>query len=378
MESIQRPAVGSRLVDFFRNRPVAPLGCSLHSVPNVLCFKTRKEISKGHLLHVIVFIILLFTLNSPGWAQTNQKKSLPLDRRVAELEAELTRLKKETDVYTIVGLPENFILCDRKISIFKDEIRERFEREFFQILEDKGLLTIIVKRYFKYLKMINEETKRLSLPSDLIFLAITESYLNPRALSSASAAGLWQFVKETGKKEGLYINDNIDERYNIKKATRLALNHLKKLHDEFGDWLIAVAAYNAGVGRLREAIENQGTSDFFELYLPEETERYIFRIMAFKEIILNRERYGLNINEKELYKLPLIKDISIETKTELHTSVLAKCMDMPYKAFRDCNLHIRKYRLPRGTYQINVPLEKYETFLKRLKLYPYLEVVKEN
>jgi len=218
----------------------------------------------------------------------------------------------------------------------------------------------------------------MSLPSDLIYLAIAESYLNPRVRSPANATGLWQFMKETGKNEGLYINDNIDERYNIKKTTRSALAHLKKLNGEFGDWLIAMAAYNAGAGRLREAIENQKTKDFFELFLPQETERYIFRIMALKEIVLNREAYGIKINEKDLYKPVLIYEVLIETDKEMHVSIISKCMDVPFKTFRDNNLHIMKYRLPRGLYSINVPREKIEIFLKRLKEFPHISVIREK
>ncbi len=322
---------------------------------------------------------MLFCISAlPVTAQVSQKKGLTVEKRVSDLEAEVARLKKEVEIYNVDGLPDVLMLCDKKILLSRSDIRERFEREFFQFLENKGLMTIVIKRYFKYSNMINEETQKTGLPSDLIFLVITESYLNPRALSRANAAGMWQFIKETGKREGLFINDNIDERFNMKKATRSALAHLKRLNGEFGDWLIAMAAYNAGAGRLREAIENQGTRDFFELYLPEETERYIFRILSLKEIILNRDRYGFNIVDKDLYKPLNVYEVRIETDREVHASNIAKCMDVSYKTFKDYNLQIRKYRLPKGTYYINVPYEKKEIFLKRLKNYPHISIIGEN
>jgi len=186
------------------------------------------------------------------------------------------------------------------------------------------------------------------------------------------------FCKETGKREGLYVNEHVDERYNIKKATRSALAHLKRLQGEFGDWLIAMAAYNAGAARLREAIENQETTDFFDLFLPEETERYIFRIAAIKEIIANRERFGIRVDEGTLYKPVLICEIPIELDQETHANVLAKCMDVPYRTFRTLNLHLRKYRLPKGYYTINVPDSKKDIFLKRLRAYPSIRPVKEG
>jgi len=324
-------------------------------------------------------IIILLAVYTDAYAQVTQRKGVGSpEKRIGDLEKDVMKLQHEVDIFNLDALPDNLTLCDKKIPIYREDVRERFEREFFQLLENRGQLTLIVKRYLKYLNTINEEIQKMALPSDLIYVAITESYLLPRSLSRANAAGIWQFIKETGKREGLYINDNLDERYNIKKSTRSALVHLKKLYGEFGDWLIAIAAYNAGPARLKEAMEHQGTRDFLDLYLPEETERYVFRILAVKEIILNRERYGIKIDEKELYKPLSLSEITLETDREIHTSILAKAMELPYRTFRIHNLQIRRYRLPKGTYRVNVPVEKKEIFLKHLKSYEYIEVVKEN
>ncbi|OPY76968.1 MAG: Membrane-bound lytic murein transglycosylase D precursor [Syntrophorhabdus sp. PtaU1.Bin153] len=312
-------------------------------------------------------VIFLFSAGLSSDAQVNNKKGGSLEKRIADLEQENAILRAMVDFDHTDTLPENLLLCDRKIPLTKDDTRERFEREYFQLLENRGLMTILVKRYLKYAGLIDGEIQRMALPSDLIYLVIAESYLNPRAVSTANAAGLWQFIKDTGKREGLQINDCVDERYNVKRSTRAALSHLKKLYSEFGDWFIAMAAYNAGPGRLREAIDNQGTRDFLDLYLPEETERYIFRVMAVKEIISNRERYGIRLYEKELYRPVMVSEVSIEAVREVPALTLARYMDLSYKAFRDLNLHLRKYRLPKGIYNINVPHEKKDLFLKRVK-----------
>jgi len=316
--------------------------------------------------------------SSEGISQHTQKRSDSLEKRVIELEKEVERIKKEINFFESSHLPESLTLCEKKIPVTRVDIRERFERELFQFLENKGLMVILIKRYFKYYNIINEEIKKFGLPSDLIFLVLAESYLNPRALSKAEAAGLWQFIKETGKKEGLFINEHVDERYNIKKATRTALTHLKKLYEEFNDWLITMAAYNAGAARLREAIANQDTRDFFEMFLPEETERYIFRIMALKEIVLNREKYGIKIDEKSLYTPVALKEVVIETEKEIHISIFAKAMEVSFKTFRDQNLHLRRYRLPRGVYTINILSEKYPQFIKNIKNYPYITILREK
>jgi len=298
-----------------------------------------------------------------------------LEKRVADTEKDVLRLERKVDPYNLDALPDYLLLCDKKVPLFKEDVRERFEREIFLILENKGSLTVVVKRYFKYLTMINDEIQKASLPSDLVFLAITESNLNPRSISKANAAGMWQFIQETGKREGLYINDNVDERYNIRQSTRSALAHLKRLYNEFNDWFIAMAAYNAGAGRLREAMENQNTTDFFDLYLPEETERYVFRVIAMKEIISNRERYGINIDEKELYKPVVITEITLEVEREIHSNILARAMEVSYRTFRIYNLHIKKYKMPKGVYRINVPAEKRDVFIKALRKYDHIAVL---
>ena len=320
-------------------------------------------------------VVLIFAGTTILQAQSSSKKSAaPVDKRLGDMEKDVMRLQRQADLFNLDALPDNLTLCDKKIPIFRGDIRERFERELFQLLENKGLLTIVVKRYYKYLPMMTDEISRAGVPSDLIFVAATESYLNPRAVSRASAGGMWQFMKETGKMEGLVVSDVIDERYNMKRSTRSAVMHLKKLNGQFNDWLLAMAAYNAGPGRVREAIENQATRDFFDMYLPEETERYVFRVLALKEIIVNKERYGFRIDGKELYPPALISEVVIESSREFDSTILAKAMDVSYRTYRVNNLHLRRYKLPKGTYRVNVPTEKKDSFLKKMKPYSYIQI----
>lgn len=323
-----------------------------------------------------VFLMVL-SIGDPVEAQlNNSKKTVSLEKKVSDLEQEVAVLRAMVDFAHLERHPESLVLCDKKVSLAQDELRERFEREHFQFLENRGLMTILVKRYFKYAGLINAEIQQMALPGDLIYLALTESYLNPRVVSKAQAGGLWQFMKETGKREGLSINDHVDERYNVKRSTRAALTHLRRLHGELGDWFLAMAAYNCGLGRVKEAVENQGTRDFVDLYLPEETERYVFRILALKDIITNRERYGIAIKEKELYKPVMITEVTIETSAETPVLTLARCADLSYKSFRDINIHLRKYRLPKGVYTINIPYEKRDVFLGKVKTSPGIALVR--
>jgi membrane-bound lytic murein transglycosylase D len=327
----------------------------------------------------IIATLVMLSTQVMGQVQAPLKKPVqsvqtPIEKRIGDLEKDTLRLDRHVNIYNLDALPDFLTLCDKKIPIVRDDVRERFERELFLILENKGLLTTVVKRYFKYLPLISEEIQKQSLPSDLIFLAVAESYLHPRSVSTASAGGMWQFIKETGKREGLTINDDIDERYNIRKSTQSALAHLKKLNGEFNDWFIAMAAYNAGAARLKETIDNQNTRDFFDMFLPEETERYLFRIFVFKEVISNRERYGISVEEQDLYKPLMLAEVVLETEREIHSNILAQAMEVSYRTFRINNLHIRKYKIPKGVYRINIPVEKKGLFVKNLKNCDYIKV----
>ncbi len=321
----------------------------------------------------ILFSMLLAGADTLGAQNASRKNTQPVDKRLGDLEKDVLRLQRQADIFNLDALPDHLVLCDKKIPIFRGDIRERFERELFQLLENRGLITIIVKRYYKYLPMMTEEVARMGVPTDLVYLAVTESYLNPRAVSKANAGGMWQFMKETGKLEGLVVNDIVDERFNMKKSTRSALGHLKKLNAQFNDWLLAMAAYNAGPGRVREAIDNQMTRDFFDMYLPEETERYVFRILALKEIIANKERYGFRVDEKELYRPALLSEVVIESSHEFDSCILAKAMEVSYRTYRNNNLHLRRYKLPKGVYRVNVPTEKKDSFIKKMKSYNYIQ-----
>ena len=324
----------------------------------------------------IVALVLFLTGSSPVAAQMGTAAtSGSVDKRIAELEREMAMLRSMVDFAGLPPLPEALLLCEKRISLTRGDNRERFEREYFQFLENRGLMTVVVKRYLKYAGLISGEIRKTGVPSDLIYLMVAESYLNPRAVSKASAVGMWQFIRETGRREGLDINDSVDERYSVKRSTRAALAHLKRLYGEFGDWLIAMAAYNAGAGRLREAIEYQGSGDFFDLYLPEETERYIFRILTLKEVIANHEKYGIRVNDKELYKPYAVSEISIDVAREMPALTLAGYMELSYKAFRDLNLHLKRYNLPKGAYTIAVPHEKRDVFLKHAKDSPNITII---
>jgi membrane-bound lytic murein transglycosylase D len=307
-----------------------------------------------------------------------ERKTYPPERRISDLEREVYDLKRELAGLQMPPVPESLPLCGKPVPLQYDDIRERFEREYYQFLENRGLLIILVKRQAKFQGIISEELQRAGLPQDLMYVALTESYLNPRSVSKANAGGAWQFIKETGKREGLAVTDTVDERFSVKRSTRSALAYLKKLHEEFGDWFLVMAAYNSGENRVREAIAQQNTRDFFDMHLPEETDRYIYRVAALKEILGNPKKYGLVFDRREYYRPFAVTEYVLEFHRDVHTSTLAQAMDLPYKNFRELNLHLRKYTLPKGTYYVYVPVDRRETFNKRIQAVPGVGIQKED
>ena len=188
------------------------------------------------------------------------------------------------------------------------DIKERMDRELLinTYWQSNGLL--LFKRANKYFPIIEPLLKEYGIPDDFKYLAVAESGLQNNR-SPAGAAGFWHFMKRTGKEYGLEINSYVDERYNIEIATRVAAEYLKKAKKRFGSWTLAAAAYNAGsAGISNQQNRQQATASYYDLLLNDETSRYVFRIVALKEILSNPHKYGFNFRENDLYtQIPTYK-----------------------------------------------------------------------
>lgn len=149
------------------------------------------------------------------------------------------------------------------------------------------------------------------MPQDLLYLACVESSLNPRAYSPAKAAGFWQFIPSAAKEYGLEVNDEVDERYNIEKATAAAARYLKKAYNRYGNWPSAMASYNGGMARISSALDKQGADTSLDLYLAEETTRYPYRVMAMKTILENPRAYGFRLRADQLYQPRKYKTVEV-------------------------------------------------------------------
>ncbi|MBK5213776.1 MAG: lytic transglycosylase domain-containing protein [Flavobacteriaceae bacterium] len=209
------------------------------------------------------------------------------------------KLINDYNVYAL-PLPEKMDFAGEAVPLQNPDIRERMDRELLvnTYWQSNGLL--LFKRANKYFPQIEPLLKKYGLPDDFKYLAVAESGLEYQS-SPAGASGIWHFMKGTGLEYGLEINDYVDERYNLEKATMVAAEYLKSAKDKFGSWTMAAAAYNAGIGGMNKQISRQKETSYYDLLLNDETSRYVFRILALKEIMTHPQQYGFNFREKDLY-----------------------------------------------------------------------------
>ena len=255
-------------------------------------------------------------------------------------------------------LPDNLNLAGERVPLEIADVKERMERELLvnTYWQSNGLL--LLKRANKYLPIIEPLLAKHGLPDDFKFLALAESGFTDET-SSVGAAGMWHFMKETGQEYGLEINDNVDERYHIEKSTEVAAEYLKDAKEKFGSWTLAAASYNAGVYGISRRIKEQEVTNYYDALLPDETERYIFRIIALKEIINNPEKYGFVFEQEDLYTLPKTYTIKVDTPIT-NISKFAKGYGLNYKEFKILNPWLRENKLnnsSRKLYEIKIPIK---------------------
>jgi membrane-bound lytic murein transglycosylase D len=181
------------------------------------------------------------------------------------------------------------------------DTRERLERELLTNSYYHTATTWALKMHTRYFPLIERILKENGVPEDFKYLAVAESNLM-NATSSAGAKGIWQFMPGTAKEFGMRIDIDVDERYNVERSTEAAAKYLLQLKKMTGSWINAAAAYNVGPGRLRTTIANQKEDSYFDMHLNEETSRYVFRILAIREIMSNPSKYGYQLDEEDYYQ----------------------------------------------------------------------------
>ncbi|MFC1819877.1 transglycosylase SLT domain-containing protein [Thermodesulfobacteriota bacterium] len=226
-----------------------------------------------------------------------------------------------------------------------------------------------MKRSSRYLPTIEQMLKKNGMPDDLKYVAIAESALRPHAGSSKGAMGFWQFMVGTGRKYGLVINKDIDERRNMVASTGAAIQYFKELHKTFKSWTLAAAAYNMGEDGLMTEILEQDTKNYYQLYLSLETQRYIFRILSVKLIFYNPEKYGFNLTEKDYYPPLTFDQIQMKCLQETPIRIIAQAAKTRFKVIKDLNPEIRGYYLTKGNHNLLIPKGASKGFQARYQSY---------
>jgi hypothetical protein len=257
--------------------------------------------------------------------------------------------------------------CGELVELDKPEIRERLDKELLLTIWDRPQVILWIKRSPRYLPLIQQMLKQNDMPDDLKYISIVESALRPHAGSRKGAIGFWQFMESTGRTYGLKIDSEKDERRNVYTSTRAAIAYFKDLYDKLGSWTLAAAAYNMGELGLQSEILAQKTNNFYQLYLPLETQRYIFRIHSAKLILSNPEKFGFRYEKEDLY-LPLEFDrIKIECFQETPLQIIAQAAGTHFKVIKDLNPEIRGHYLAAGRHSMLIPKGAAEEFQANFK-----------
>jgi hypothetical protein len=268
-------------------------------------------------------------------------------------------LVEDYNVYAL-KIPKGINFAGERVPVEDPDVRERLDRELLvnTYWQSNGLL--LIKRAHKYFPIIEPILKFHGVPDDFKYLAVIESGLT-QAVSPAGATGFWQLMKGTAKESGLEVNANVDERYHIQKATEAACVYLKKSKERFGSWTMAAAAYNAGNYGMARQLDRQEIKGYYNVLLGEETGRYVFRILAIKEILSNPEGYGFNLDQEDLYTHIPVNEVEVDTAVSSFPK-FAKKFGINYKILKIHNPWLREAHLNNASgkkYIIKIPKPGY-------------------
>lgn len=297
---------------------------------------------------ILISVINIFMISFNLW-----HRDKPLDLNAKENFYVATD-PSSSDIFT----PEQIDLAGEKAPLQRQDVQEALKKELIVNTYLHSHTIQILKNAPRVFAIIEPILQANGIPEDFKYLAVIESRLDPLVVSPAGAVGVWQIMKNTAKELNLEVNNEVDERYNIEKSTEAAAAYLKKAYEKFGSWTLAAASYNAGSNMLNKQMDIQKETDYYNLLLGEETERYVYRILALKQIMNHPERYNFNV--KITY--PAEPTEKIEVKSSVKSwAEFAQEQGITYKTLKRFNPWLRKTDLKNPhhkTYQISIPVKK--------------------
>lgn len=254
---------------------------------------------------------------------------------------------------THIDAPAEMTIFGERIPMENWDIRERFEREFYYNYQNADQLVIWWKRGHRYFDQIDKMLEEAGLPRDLKYLMVAESGVR-NVSSPANANGFWQFIPGTGTRYGLRVNANIDERLDPEKATRAAIAYFKDMKAKIPTWTLVAAGYNMGEGNVFQVLDYQKQNSYWNIYMNEETMRYVYRIAAIKELMEHGEKYGLNFARMKPFELPETRTVTVQGPINA-VADWAVNQGSSYKDVKVLNPWILGRSLPAGSWQIDLP-----------------------
>ncbi|MEW6266522.1 MAG: transglycosylase SLT domain-containing protein [Thermodesulfobacteriota bacterium] len=310
----------------------------------------RRNITLGGLA---VMALLLGVWLRPAWVQETQ--SPPASTVRSAVSSPVIPPTAPSPLYVDYAVPDTMTLCGESFPLHIQDVYERLDYELTMAVHGPIQVFLWMKRAGRYFPYIQKRLAAEGLPDDLKYLAVAESDLRPLVSSPARATGTWQFMSFTGTRYGLKKDNDFDERLHFERSTEAAIRYLKMLKGMFGKWTLAMAAYNCGEGCVGKEIQEQGVNDYFRLDLPNETERYVYRIAAIKIILQNPEKYGFYMPPVRVYQPLKVDTVQVNLTREVHFTAAAKAIGTDYKVLKELNPEILGRHLPRGSYGIIVP-----------------------
>jgi hypothetical protein len=299
-------------------------------------------------------------INGLGWIGFLLVSLLLFTRGTRDETEDKQYLQAFQDDYRIyaVPIPDDISFAGEKPPLADPEVLERLDKEMLVNTYWQSNTLLLFKRANRYFPMIEPILKKNGVPDDFKYLALIESGLT-NVVSPAGAAGFWQFLKESGIEFGLEVNDEVDERYHVEKATQAACNYLNAAKAKFGSWTLAAASYNMGMNGLARQLERQGAANYYDLLLNAETSRYVLRIMAVKAIMEDPRMYGFHFRDKDLYAPLDYKIVEIDSAVS-DFATFAKGYGLSYKTLKYYNPWLRQSYLKNATsktYKLQLPVE---------------------
>ena len=318
--------------------------------------KANVLILTGVLLGLTAFLLIGFNSSSKT-KQTHltERKDLSSD---TEYDSSYRSFVKDNYKIYSIPIPAKPFFANELVPVQNVDVYERLDREITVNTFWHSNTFLLHKRAARWFPIIESILAENNIPDDFKYLAVIESGLD-NVTSPSGAKGFWQFMKATGESYNLEINNFVDERYHIEKATQAACEYLQIAYNKFGNWTLAAASYNMGKTGLQNKLDEQKTTSYYDLLLNIETGRYIYRIVAAKYILANSKNYGFNIRQEDLYHQ--YKTISINIDTAINDlSDFAITHNSNYKTIKLLNPWLRRKKLPNlngKNYSLKLPIE---------------------